>query len=546
MRTLLLVAIALGCGSSSTDVTPQPTNDAVVEVATDVATDTTDVVDSGPSLPFTLCPSGYTGACAIVDAPLDHDAPDGKKVKLLISRIASTPGATAQIWVLQGGPGGSAADMTQIGVLFGRNVPKLDVYTLEHRGVGASDRLACSGETMMIDTPEKGIAMLKSCATELETKWGKDGLAKFNTTQAARDLGWAIDKVRKPGQKVYVYGVSYGTYWALRYLQVRGEQPDAVILDSVVTPGVQFISQFEEQYDWAIQKLAELCKADSVCKAHMGEDPLAKAKSLVADIKADKCAAAGPKEQLYAQARFLLIGGNSNTMFFPLLYRYGRCAAGDVAAIKKLDTQLKGFPMSNKFSIGLNKNIVYSELWEDPPPSVEVMKTRSDSIIPGDLWYETELQAAWPKYPHDKYVNALPKTTKPVLLMNGTLDCQTPIEKAEKAKPAFMGANQLFVTFPWANHTVLNTSAMIDPERTCGQEVAFSFLTEGTPDASCAPMAPRPSFTPDPGMVSFFFGRDNAWDDPSSAPMTKAPPALPPDMERSIRDALSRFPYRSR
>ena len=536
----------LGCGSTS-DAAPPPSNDAAVDAVADVPI--ADVapevaVDTGPAVPFTLCPSGYTGACATFDAPLDHDVPGGKTIKLLASRIASTPGATAQVWVLQGGPGASAVDMTQIGLEFARGVPKLDVYTLEHRGVGASDRLGCKDEPMTED-PAVALAFWKSCAAELETKWGKDGLAKFNTTQAARDLGWVIDRVRKPGQKVFVYGVSYGTYWAQRYLQVRDEQPDAVILDSVVPPGIQFLSKFDAQYDGVLLKLAEHCKTDTTCKTHLGDDPFATVKSLVAKVRAGTCATGLPKETIFAGARILMQAGGADVLALPLLYRYGRCSSGDVAAIKKLAATLKMFVPGPRFSQALFFNVALSELWETPGPPREELVARSEAaMLGGEAPQISDVREFWPLYPPDKYVGVVPTTKKPVLLLNGTWDVQTPIELAEKMKDFFVAPGQSFVTFPFGNHTAfMNTPTTKDEQ--CGQLVSFSFLAKGTPDTTCLKNLVVPTFSPDPGMVSFFFGRADAWDEMGGAPMASAP-SLPANIERALRDAVARGGVRLR
>src|SRR5262245_15012158 len=57
---------------------------------------------------WTSCPSDFAQECAWVPLPLDYDDPSGKTLPIFVARyLAKTKPATAQLWLLNGGPGDS-------------------------------------------------------------------------------------------------------------------------------------------------------------------------------------------------------------------------------------------------------------------------------------------------------------------------------------------------------------------------------------------------------------------------------------------------------
>ena len=113
-----------------------------------------------------------------------------------------------------------------------------------------------------------------------------DGLT---TTDAAKDVAALIDGSRGAGQGVFVLGTSYGTYWAQRYLEVRPDQPTAVILDSTFPAAGADYAQFGKQFDDVAQAVLDLCRADATCSAKLGGDPLAFTTRGLADYDAGAC-----------------------------------------------------------------------------------------------------------------------------------------------------------------------------------------------------------------------------------------------------------------
>jgi pimeloyl-ACP methyl ester carboxylesterase len=173
--------------------------------------------------------------------PLDWAVPSADLISVFASRRpAIEQPAKVQLWLLAGGPGGSGDSYSTYVDQLAKELPDHDLYVLEHRGVGESTRVGCPDQEST--TSEGGVGITASewpaCLEAVERSWGNK-LSHFTTTADARDLKRFIELTRAPGQKVFVYGASYGTTRALRLLQVDPAGVDGVILDSVVSPGVQ-------------------------------------------------------------------------------------------------------------------------------------------------------------------------------------------------------------------------------------------------------------------------------------------------------------------
>src|SRR6185436_17831261 len=61
------------------------------------------------------CPDGFVSQCAQVSVPLDWATPSGQTIPVFISRMpARTVPARGQLWLLDGGPGGSGEDFVTV------------------------------------------------------------------------------------------------------------------------------------------------------------------------------------------------------------------------------------------------------------------------------------------------------------------------------------------------------------------------------------------------------------------------------------------------
>ena len=90
--------------------------------------------------------------------------------------------------------------------------------TTDYRGVGFSGELRCGNATN-----EDTCDISFDCKAEIQLKYN---LSDFYTTEAAKDVIALIDllKQQRPTMDVVVYGVSYGTFWVQRMMQIDGGQ----------------------------------------------------------------------------------------------------------------------------------------------------------------------------------------------------------------------------------------------------------------------------------------------------------------------------------
>lgn len=490
---------------------------------------------SGGEIAWAPCPEDYLTECASVEMPADWASEGSRTIPVLAARTLAKSGAgKMQLWLLQGGPGGSGNVFKGFVEAYADYLPDVDFYVLEHRGVGESTRLGCAAEE---DPTSEGGASISasewpSCLETLKTTWGDD-LAGFTTSNDARDLQRFIELTREPEKQVFVYGASYGTTRAFRFLQIFPEGADGVILDSVVSPGEQFLSRFDEQYDPVGMDIAELCAADGVCGQKMGADPWARVVALKEQFDAGHCPLLGADGAVYSSILPIFIQLRIlRPHLFPLVYRMERCAAEDVQVIGHYFDALNqafggsGGPMRE--SAALQNHVALSELWEQPAPTAAEMQARCDALTtcPGFGPQAGPLYDVWPRYQPDEYANGWPQTTLPILALNGTLDPQTPLETAQVTADHLTAPHQTFVAVPFSPHGVIFES----PVKTagappCGLQMMHGFLADPTApiDTACLDDLVPVEFTVSPEVAEFFFGTQDIWENAPTLQSGAAP-----------------------
>ncbi|MBK6514171.1 MAG: alpha/beta fold hydrolase [Polyangiaceae bacterium] len=475
-------------------------------------------------------PNGPQAECATFQVPLRWSEPEGPTIGIFVQRLLGDGPRRSQLWLLEGGPGGSGADFDEWMAALHQSDPALDLYAIDHRGVGRSARLTC--EAQETPTSDWGISVSPSeaaaCHAALTAQWGGD-LAEFSTTAAARDLGHLIEVNREDDLGVLLYSVSYGTYWAHRYLQLFPDQASGVVLDSIAPPGIDFVT-YDEDFDRVGRDFLALCAADGVCSAKLGSDPWSALESLASDLDAGHCAAVQQawglnREALRLVLAVLLMSPITRTYLPATIYRLQRCEEADVAAIDRMLTLLFGDQTTSYYdtlsSDALFYNVSLSELWPDQelhPTLAEIEETESSLYITTGLTPRVAaVQSEWPAYADDAYVDAWASTQTPILMLNGDLDPMTPLWLAELTAPHFTDSNQHFVIIPRAAHCVTAQTPTVFGQPMCGLEVARSFFADpmAPPDTRCLDQIPAESFAGDPGLNNLVFGTVDLWENVS-------------------------------
>lgn len=439
--------------------------------------------------------SAAMAECGTMAVPADWNDPQSGTIEVFVKRYpAAVQPATGQLWMLEGGPGFPSATMEHTAFLLASQNLTLDIYLPDHRATGRSTFADCKASNGA------------DCATEIPHLRG------LTTTGAARDLAALIDATDTGGD-VFVYGVSYGTYWAQRYLHIRPEQPTAVVLDSVV-PVVFDFAEFDRGFDDKAHEVLELCAADATCSAKLGADPIARAQEVI--DTADSPCALFPMPQLHFGG---LVGGDYfDRLLLPAtIYRFLRCDAGDqewLATVADYHEWFWGL-FSAGFSSTVQRNVMYSELWQTDATVDDLMEARKD-MLAFDASATWAIEAStWPRYPRDEYYGKWPTTPAPILVLQGGLDARTPFGSVVSAQ--YSGANQYYVELPIAVHGVLGSlgSPMADlASAGCGARIMQSFLDDPSqpPETSCiGGLAPIDFANPPPEWMALV-GIDDLWE----------------------------------
>ncbi|MFO0659979.1 MAG: alpha/beta fold hydrolase [Polyangiaceae bacterium] len=345
---------------------------------------------AGAALVFGTCQEGYQTECASFQAPLNHDATGGETIDIHISRIPATSTANRQIWLLSGGPGQGGYVYHDFAAQISGLIPDADVYVIDHRGTGYSHRLTCPQQ----DTADSyggyvlQVEDVPACLDALKTNGDYDRLPYFTTKQAAKDLELAISLTRAPEQKVFVWGGSYGTHWAHRFMQVAPTVAEGIIFDGFMTPNHFAFTHYDQGVEEAVSHFSDDCKADPVCVAKMGNDPFSHAKSVMDGLGSTPCGQFA-RSNARTWGSIFMDGFYSHAFVFPYVHRLERCNAEDKTALVTMVQNYyaaltAGGPQPYLSSGILQYNIVLTELWKLPgeaEPSAQSLDDAADQQV---------------------------------------------------------------------------------------------------------------------------------------------------------------------
>lgn len=183
--------------------------------------------------------------CSMLTVPLDYANPQGRKIKIAVSRIkAADPGRRRGVLVISpGGPGVSNIDSpaTYAAGRLGTLAVDHDLIGFDPRGVGYSDKIKCDWEdppsTASTASPkEKAKAVFAETAAYNKRCAAEDPafVRQLTTTNIARD----VDSIRAAlgESKINFYGVSYGTAVGVNYRSLFDNRVNAMWVDSVMPP----------------------------------------------------------------------------------------------------------------------------------------------------------------------------------------------------------------------------------------------------------------------------------------------------------------------
>jgi pimeloyl-ACP methyl ester carboxylesterase len=497
---------------------------------------------------------GDDASCAEIPVPATWSDLDGPYIELFLKRIGRQE-ATRQLWMLNGGPGAAGSDFEPIAEYLVSLDDELSIFLLDHRGTGRSTRLGCPTEEA--DDSPGGLAILDDewpgCIAYVEATFGPV-LPYFNTTEAAGDVGWLIDQTRGLAQEATVWGGSYGTLWAQRYLQLFPDQADAISMLGIAHPEIGF-ENYDADYDQVGLSFLGECSADPFCSSKMGPDAAGHAQAILDAFEAGHCpevAAAGldraSLQRLFAY--WLLWSWEERALVPAILYRLDRCSAGDVAALSfladVLEQPFEPTLSDRHHSSVLANHISLSELWDDGAVTLEAMQgIVADSVFSLALGPRfAPLYDVWPRYEPDALSGLLAPTDLPMLLLQGQYDPATPTIYADQVSAVYTGDHQPYVLVPGGPH---NWASPTQSGTECALAMFFYFVQSPTePLYDCIGDVLPLDFEGSPALAAYLNTFD-MWEDPvplAAADLAPAPPPPPAALARDLWNARYRHRLR--
>lgn len=535
-RPLLLTTVLLATACRDDEPLEDPTPDAGVAAAADAGPTEPDpdagFVDSGepppPVVDLTWEPCGDLAGtrregvdCATYASALDPADPGSDEITLFAKRATGEAPDGRRVVLLAGGPGFAGDSMEPLAATLIDADPGLTVLLPDHRGTGRSSKLGCAGPEGPFS--EGGPTIVgpewPQCWGELSAEYG-EGLQHFTSFEAARDVAALIEATGDG--PAFVLGVSYGTFWASRYLQLFPQQAAGVIFDSLCPPGHCFIAdQDRDENEVAQAWFTEVCGAHPVCDAKLGGDPWGFLQGLHTKLREGHCpvfsndgpANAGVVRQVTSS---FLLQADLRPALPAMLYRIDRCDPADVTALQNLFSG-GGGGASSTYSFPLAVNVAMLEMWPPDDPSGDTLATALDTYLSArGVSAQTAAQAdGWPASVRPERTFALPRSRTPALMLAATYDPATRIELARPLVEALDGPHQTFVEFAHGSHNLWTQSRRLsDPETRCGMEIILQFLGAPTEplDTSCARDLLPSNFAGTEAYANALFGTPDLWE----------------------------------
>ncbi|HET9393665.1 MAG TPA: alpha/beta hydrolase [Candidatus Rubrimentiphilum sp.] len=221
-----------------------------------------------------------TARCGQLIVPENRRHPDRKMISLSVAIISSSSPKKKNdpiVW-LAGGPGDDA--ITEIPMaLAGKLNANRDVIFMSQRGTytakpkltcDAVDRWAAETLNMPYDSPATGRASsiaTRTCRGDVLTRTAD--LSAYNTLESVDDLEALRLALRIP--KWNLYGISYGTYFALTYMRQYPKGIRSVGIDGVFPPSLAGGAATWKTAGEGINAVFEACRQQLRCRQRYGD-----------------------------------------------------------------------------------------------------------------------------------------------------------------------------------------------------------------------------------------------------------------------------------
>ncbi|WP_280356230.1 alpha/beta hydrolase [Nocardia otitidiscaviarum] len=267
--------------------------------------------------------------CARIEVPIDYDRPGGDRARIALSRLAARGERVDSLVLQPGGPGQPGLDMPLLFEKAGL-AERFDLIGIDVRGLGAST------PTVECRTPEEaraerdqddfdytpaGIARTEQRRQELVARCvqrtGIELLAHVGTREVVRDLD--IVRAALGGEKLSLYGGSYGSRVGSAYAETYPHRVRAMVLDAAVSMRTNLLDtvRASQSSQRAFDAYAADCTTAPTCP--LGTDPAqatAALRALVNPLTEHPARTADPRGLSYRNA----LGAVVNSLYHPSMW----------------------------------------------------------------------------------------------------------------------------------------------------------------------------------------------------------------------------------
>jgi pimeloyl-ACP methyl ester carboxylesterase len=411
----------------------------------------------------------------------------GRKIKL---HIVMAPSFSMQpqpdpVFVIVGGPGGSAAELAGRTPQFDKLRARRDIVFVDQRGTGLSNGLQCDlyGNTIQGHFTELfPVDAVRRCRDTLAKS---ADLAMYTTPIAMDDL----DEVRRAMgySKINLYGVSYGTWAAMEYLRTHADSVRTATLAGTASVGAKFPLQFAKGAQSALEDLFRDCAADESCNARFPdlrnefETILKTLRERTAEFQIEGESVSLTYHAFTERLRLMLYDLGSASRVPVVIHA---AASGNwipfAAAVLNRSRQTSPLAAGMYFTVSCSESV--------PTITDADIERESSGTFVGDFRTRVHQRACaeWPRatIPPEFYQPL--RTDVPVLMLAGDLDPATPPQFAREAAKTL--PNGRVVRIRNAAHGYGSN---------CLQEIVEGFVTAGSAkelDSSCVESMRRPPF----------------------------------------------------
>jgi pimeloyl-ACP methyl ester carboxylesterase len=444
-----------------------------------------------------VVPPPWELRCATVPVPLDYTRPDGERIDIMISRLASTnPEKRRGVLMLNpGGPGGSGlafpADLASRGMPQGV-LDSYDLIGMDTRGIGHSAPVSCGftaeqpylgnippyavDEAAVVEQAATAKGVAEQCAAHDEG--GR--LRHVSTANMSRDL----DRIRAAlgEEKASFLGYSYGSALGAAYASMFPERSDRIVIDSNL--GDTHLSRdglrrFALGMEDTFPDFAKWAAARHEAYG-LGRTPAEVRRTYFAiAAQLDAKPVAGVDGRVFRLATFAGLYGKGR--YAPTAQGWQSMRAGDATALKQQAAAPS--PNDNFFSVFLAVTCNDVE-W---PADVEtyqraVAQDRGRYPLFGAAAANVVPCAYWPHEPAEPPVAVNDEGPANVLVMQNRRDPATPLRGGELIDEKF-GDRSRLVSVDASGHGVYSLG-----DNACALNTGTSFLVDGTlpkRDMSC-------------------------------------------------------------